>query len=127
MRRFLLPLFFLIMMFLGGCAILDTLFGTNEQGEQKPSILNTIVTTALNGLFPGSGAAITGLGGLYAAYRANRWKKAFTSTAEVIEEHGDLPKAAIKEKLEEAHEEAGVQKMVQGVVKNLATSTTQVP
>ena len=117
MRRFLLPLFFLMMMCLGGCAIFDAIFGTNPKGEPQPGIVSTILNTALNSLFPGSGAALTGLGGLYAAYRANKYKKAFGSTADVIEEHGDLPKVQLKQKLAAAHEKAGVLDLAQSQAK----------
>lgn len=105
----------LVMILLGGCAVFDALFGVNEKGEPTPGILQTVVGAALNGLFPGSGAALTGLGGLYAAWRARKWKQAMVATAGTIEEFGDLPKVELKEKLAASHVKAGVADMVQKI------------
>jgi hypothetical protein len=100
---------------LGGCAVLDALFGTNPQGTAEPSLLQTIVGGVLNSWVPGSGAVLTGLGGIYAAFRARQWKKALVATAGTIEQFGDLPKVELKEKLAASHVEAGVADMMKKV------------
>lgn len=114
MRQFLFTVFCLFMLACSGCALVDFLLGTNQKGESKPNIVSTIVTGALNGLFPGSGAAITAVGGLYAAWRGRKWKAAAKSTWDAVEEHGDK---ALKERISAKHRDAGVQKLAQKEVK----------
>lgn len=117
MKRWNLAILLSVFMALmGGCAFVDALFGVNEKGEPQPGIVSTVVNGAVNSVFPGSGAVLGGLGALWAAFRARKWKAAMVATAEVVEKFGDLPKVELKEKLSAAHAHAGVGNMVQKIV-----------
>jgi len=103
----------------GGCALMDAFFGAGGTGARKPSIIETVVETALNGIFPGSGAVLAGIGGAYAELRRRKWKKAAVSTFDTIEESAKTGKSArdMKADLEVAHNAAGVSRLVNKAVK----------
>lgn len=121
--RYRLTVAAFLLMFLCGCAqiqaALDSFFGVGK-GERKPSVVETIVETALNGLFPGSGAALASVGGLWAAYRGQRHKKAAKVYHDVVETHGD---EILKTELNAAHNVKGTAP----IVKSYKTKPTAKP
>ena len=117
----MIPVVCLVLIFCGGCAAagaaFDWFFGTSEQDEGTPSGGSPAgaVGSMLDYLLPGAGGLLASLGGLWLHIRGKAWKKAFVATAEVIERAG----ATLKPDLSIAHDAAGVQKIVQSVVKRL--------
>lgn len=101
---------------LTGCAFLDSAFGVNPDGTVRPEggILGN-VASLVNFWIPG----VTGVVGagttLYAALRSRNWKKAFLSTADVIEKGAAAGKSVLEAKaeLDVAHSQAGVKGIVE--------------
>ena len=105
-----------------GCAFLSSLFGVNEDGTVKPGggPLGTIATL-INFWIPGTAAAVGAITTTIAAIKAKNWKKAFTSSAEVIESGAKLGKSVkdIKGELKVAHSAAGVGGLVKSVISKI--------
>lgn len=105
------PLFFMC-----GCAFFESLFGVNPDGTVQPGGGPMgAVSTLVNYWIPGATAVAGGITTLIAAVKARNWKKAFTTTAEVVEAGAAAGKAVadIKPELMAAHAVAGVGKIVE--------------
>jgi hypothetical protein len=99
-----------------GCSFLDSAFGVNPDGTLRPEggFLGT-AASLVNLWIPGITALVGGVGTTYAALRAKNWRKAFTSTAEVIEGAAQAGKSImeVKAELQVAHSAAGVSGIVE--------------
>ena len=109
-------LFLFLVLGLGGCGFLDSAFGVNPDGTQRPEggFLGTLASVGnlwLPGLTTLAGAA----GTVYAALRAKNWRKAFVATADVIEAGAAAGKSLVEAKAElvVAHSAAGVTGLVE--------------
>lgn len=80
--------------------------------EQAPGIVRTVAETALSW----KGTSLVGAGGLLAAWRGRRWKKAYHATAEQIEESND---PILKQRCAKAHADAGVYDLAKNHAKKL--------
>ena len=113
-----------ICVMLAGCGWIYKGFGINDDGTVTPGggIFGT-AASVVNYFIPGvtavAGAATT----LLAAVKARNWKKAFSSTAEVIEAGAAAGKAVsdIKAELKVAHSAAGVGGIVDKVVQKIGS------
>lgn len=107
---------------IGGCGFLDWMAGVNPDGTDKPGDAPAgFVGTVVNTVIPGAGAVIGVLTTAWAALRGRQWKKAFETTAQVIEAVPEAGKAVadLKAELAAAHAAAGVGGIVQKVVSKL--------
>ena len=109
---------------LAGCGWIYKGFGVNDDGTVAPG--GGVVGTAasiVNYFIPGTVAIVGAATTLLAALKAKNWKKAFSSTAEVIEAGAAAGKAVtdIKAELKVAHSQAGVSGIVDKVVQKIAT------
>lgn len=91
--------------------------GEDAQGNPTPGAVQA-VSGFSDLIVPGSSIVLTALGGLWAAIRGRKWKKAFESTATVIEgaSKAKRPINELKRELKEAHKAAGVSGLVKAVV-----------
>lgn len=113
-----------ICVMLAGCGWIYKGFGINDDGTVKPG--GGVVGTAasiVNYFIPGATAVVGAATTLLAAVKARNWKRAFSSTAEVIEAGAAAGKAVvdIKEDLANAHSKAGVGGIVDKVVQKIGT------
>lgn len=108
---------------LGGCGVLDAIFGVGADGERSPDGGPAgTVGTILNYFIPGSAAIVGAIGGLYGGLRrAKGWKDAFHATASVVEGWKD-PEA--KKDLAAAHSAAGVTELIQPVLREVEKETS---
>ena len=108
--------------FLVSCAALDAITGTNPDGSRSPGNLLDIAAPFANGFLPGAGYVITGLGGLWAAWRGRKWRALAESTFDVIEDGGEAYKN-LKRNLNGAHSGAGVSGLATKIVRRYKKST----
>lgn len=116
MKRIQWVVLALLVLGLGGCAQFMSLFGINEDGTVTPGggVLGT-VATLVNLWIPGTAALVGTATTAMAALRAKKWKKAFVTSAKVLEEGEAVGKTIeeIKPDLFVAHTLAGVGVMVE--------------
>lgn len=122
MRRFkwvAMPLLFIALVSLGGCAGFWGLFGIKADGTVSPGggVLGT-VATLVNYWIPGTAALAGAVTTTLAAIKAKKWKTAFVESAKVLEEGAAVGKtiAEVKPELFAAHTIAGVGVMVENAL-----------
>ncbi len=111
---------------LSGCAPLDTFFGVDESGTDKPGTAPSETVSAIGGGFlPWLPAVIGMLGGGYAEIRKRKYAKALTSTVSGLEDifdsnkDGSISIEELKAALAMAHAKAGIQPFISSLIQKL--------
>ncbi len=101
---------------LGGCTGLYSLFGVNEDGTVQPGggVMGT-VATLVNFWIPGVAGVVGTATTALAALRAKKWRTAFVESAKVLEQGAAVGKTVseIKPDLMVAHTMSGVGVLVE--------------
>jgi hypothetical protein len=125
--KYVILLFATSMLFLSGCWA-DKFFGlredpvTGEVTKEDGSPVERIGAMA-DKFIPGAEGVAAGLAALWFAIRGRKWKAAFVSTAQVLENAAEIDTTGaiktLKATLSTAHDVAGVQSIIAPVIDKL--------